>query len=186
LKPAIDKFITEKIKTNTALEELEHPSEITINPDRVCARTLSLTEDNKSWVGESIVLASDEKHGIKGTTCGDLLAGLLAYNVACGHSTRGIGNVNEDSGEVQDYQLVCIDTVLNPSIGVFNDSNGNRCVNGILESKEFMINNHGDIVESAYDMVEERLSKMPNTHISAKKAAYLGTVFTDFIKSITA
>ena len=50
---------------------------VTINPDRVCARTISLEEDNKSWVGTSVVLATDDKYGIRGTKCGDLLKSLL-------------------------------------------------------------------------------------------------------------
>lgn len=150
LKSTVDKFIKEKIQTKTALEELEHSSEVTINPDRVCARTLSLEPDGKSWIGTSVVLASDEKYGIKGTKCGDLLKSLLQFDTAIGHSSRGVGNVNESTGVVEDYQLICIDTVLNPSIGIFNKSNANRFVNGILESKSFIVNTHGEILEETF------------------------------------
>ena len=153
---------------------------VTINPDRVCAKTISLKEDNKSWIGTSVVLASDEKYGIKGTKCGDLLKSLLQFDVACGHSSRGVGNVNESTGVVEDYQLVCIDTVLNPSIGIFNKSNCNRFVNGILESKNFIVNTHGDILEEAFDGFEKKISKMPNTAITKEKVEFLGNAILDF------
>lgn len=161
MKPVVDKFIEEKVKTNLALEELEHPQEITINPDRVCCRTIDLKEGpDKTWIGRSVVLASDPKYGIKGTPCGDIVKSLLQYNVKLGHSTRGVGEVDESTGEVSQFQLICIDTVMNPSIGVYNDSNGNRFVNGILESKDFVINEHGEIFESKYNKLEKDLSNL--------------------------
>ena len=180
LKPTVDKFIKEKIETKTALEELEHGTEVSINPDRVCAKTISLVEDSKSWIGTSVVLASDDKFGIKGTKCGDLLKSLLQFDVACGHSSRGVGNVNEATGVVEDYQLICIDTVLNPSIGIFNKSNCNRFVNGILESKNFIVNTHGEILEEAFDGFEKKISKMPNTNITKEKVEFLGNATVDF------
>lgn len=183
LKPTVDKFIKEKIETKTALEELEHSSEITINPDRVCARTLSLVEDNKSWIGTSVVLASDEKFGIKGTKCGDLLKSLLQFDTAIGHSSRGVGNVNEATGIVEDYQLICIDTVLNPSIGIFNKSNATRFVNGILESKNFIVNTHGEILEETFENFEKNISKMPNTNITSNKVDYLAKAVMGFMNA---
>ena len=107
-----------------------------------------------------MVLASDPKYGIKGTPCGDIVKSLLQYNVKLGHSTRGVGEVDESTGEVSQFQLICIDTVMNPSIGVYNDSNGNRFVNGILESKDFIINEHGEIFERKYNRLEKDLSRL--------------------------
>jgi hypothetical protein len=183
LKPTVDKFIKEKINSKTALEELEHSETCVINPDRVCARTLSLEEDNKSWIGTSVVLASDEKFGIKGTKCGDLLKSLLQFDTAIGHSSRGVGNVNESTGVVEDYQLICIDTVLNPSIGIFNQSNATRFVNGILESKSFIVNTHGEILEETFNNFEKSISKMPNTAITSKKVEFLGDAVMKFLNA---
>ena len=182
LKPTVDNFIEQKIKTNTALEELEHGASVSLNPDRVCARTLDLEEDNKSWIGTSVILASDPKYGIIGTPCGDLLKSLLQYNVSIGHSTRGVGNVSE-SGEVDDYQLICIDTVLSPSIGIFNQSNANRFVEGVLESQQFIVNTHGEIYEAKYNDLKKKLRKLPNTHISSKKSKVIGEAAIDFLNS---
>lgn len=185
LKESVDKFIMEKVETKQALEELEHPETTIIDPKRVCSRTLSLVEDNKSWIGESVILASDPKHGILGTPCGDLVKSLLQFDTAIGHSSRGIGDVDEKTGLVKEYQLICIDTVLSPSIGIFNKSNATRFVNGILESKEFIINTHGEILEKPYQKFEKCLSKMPNTYISSKKADVVGKALKEFLDSLT-
>ena len=40
LEKEVAKFKEEKIDKGTALSELEHPDEVSINPDRVCARIL--------------------------------------------------------------------------------------------------------------------------------------------------
>ena len=183
LKPEVDRFIEEMVNTDRALSELEHPERADINPDRACARILSLEEDNKQWIGEAVILASDEKHGIKGTPCGDILAGIANYGTAFGMSSRAMGEVDKE-GIVSDLHLVTIDAVLNPSIGEMCNSNANRFVNGILESKSFAIDTHGRIVEHAYERLEKKLSKMPHTQISKQKAEYLGAAVTEFFNSL--
>ena len=186
LKPEVDNFIETMVKTGRALGQLEHPDYAEINPAEAAVRITSLVEDSKSWVGESLILASDPKHGIRGTPKGDIALSLVQYGTKLGFSTRGVGDVNENSGEVTKYKLVTCDLVSNPSIGQFCDSNGNRCVNGILESKNFMIDMHGSIVEAPYERLEETLANMPNTHIVEKKAKFLCDAIGTFLKSISA
>lgn len=96
--------------------ELEHPSSSEIDPMRACARLLSLEEDNKTWIGEGIILCSDERFGIKGTPCGDVLASLANYGTKFGVSSRALGDVSDD-GIVTELHLVTLDVVTNPSIG---------------------------------------------------------------------
>ena len=181
LEREVEKFKKEKIDTGTALSELEHPEEISINPDRVCARILGLEQDGNQFIGEAVVLASDEKFGIKGTVKGDLLAGLLNYGTSVGFSSRGVGEVAED-GWVTDFQLITIDTVLAPSIGIMSQSNANRFVNGILESKEFIVNTHGEILEKNFESFEKKLKKLPSKQ--SAKEAQLAEAVHDFFKSL--
>lgn len=182
LKGEIDRFRKEMIETNRALSELEHPDHPEIDPNRACARILSLTEDNKTWVGKSCILASCPEYGIKGTPCGDLTLSLIQYGTKIGHSTRALGELNEDETEVTDLQLMDVDVVTNPSIGIFCDSNGNRFVNGILESKQFVCNFH-PLKENKFEKFEKTISKMPNTNISKAKAEFLGKAVHDFLQS---
>ena len=130
------------------------------------------------------MLCSDEKHGIKGTVCGDTLYSLTQYGTKWGVSSRAMGTVDEETGIVSDLNLVTIDTVLNPSIGEMVTSDGNRFVNGILESKQWICNTHGELVERKFNAFESKLRKMPKTNISSKKADYLGKAVSDFFNSL--
>ena len=184
LKKEVDRFRVEMIDTDRALMELEHPSSCEIDPTRACARILKIDEDNKSWIGEAVILCSDEKHGIKGTVCGDTLAALTNYGTKWGVSSRAMGTVDEKSGIVSDLHLVTLDAVMNPSIGEMVTADGNRFVNGILESKQWICNIHGELVESKFNALEKSLAKMPNTFDSKKRAAHIGKALTDFFNSI--
>ena len=183
LKAEVDRFRKEMIETNRALMELEHSSSSEIDPARASARILSLEEDNKTWVGEGVILCSDEKFGIRGTPCGDTLASLTQYWTNWGVSSRALGDVG-DNGIVQELHLVTIDTVMNPSIGEMVTTDGNRFVNGILESKQWVCNMHGELIEQKFNAFEKRISKLPNTSISSKKAEFYGLALHDFFESL--
>ena len=183
MKPEADRFVEEMVNTNRALMELEHPDSAEIDPTRASARILSLEEDNKQWIGEAVILCSDERFGIKGTVCGDTLAALTTYGTSWGVSSRAMGSVSKD-GVVSDLHLVTLDTVMNPSIGEMCTSNGNRFVNGILESKSWVCNIHGELVESKFEKFEKKIAKMPKTNISTKKAEFLGAAIHDFFEDL--
>jgi hypothetical protein len=170
------------IETGRALGALEHPDYAEINPAESAIRITKLEEDNGSWLGESVILASQPEFGIRGTPKGDILLSLVQYGTKMGFSTRCLGDVNDD-GIVTDLQMQTIDAVSNPSIGTFCESNGDRFVNGILESKEFVCNNHTHL-EKPYEKLSKRISKLPNTHIKSKKADFLGEAITEFFKDI--
>lgn len=154
-----------------------------IRPQESAIRILSMKEDNKCWIGESCILASQPEFGIRGTPKGDILLSLVQYGTKVGFSTRAVGEVDDD-GVVSNMKLCTIDCVANPSIGQFCESNGERFVNGILESKNFVITQHGDILEAKYDTFENKLAHMPNTFISSKKAEHVGNAFHEFLESL--
>lgn len=185
LKPEVERFTKEMVETGRALGELEHPDYPEINPAESAIRILSLKEDNKSWIGESCILASQPEYGIRGTPKGDILLSLVQYGTKVGFSTRAVGDVDDD-GVVRELKLCTIDCVAEPSIGQFTESNASRFVNGILESKSFMITSHGDIIERNYDRFEKKISKLPHTHISSKKTAVIQSALNDFFNSLKA
>ena len=94
------------VETGRGLSELEHPDHPEIDPNKACSRILSLKEDNKAWVGRSCILASCPEYGIKGTPSGDLLLSLVQYGTKIGHSTRALGELNEDETEVTELKLM--------------------------------------------------------------------------------
>jgi hypothetical protein len=185
LKKEMDKYDKEMVQTGRAIGELEHSSSPELNPDRASVRFLSLSEDNGVWIAEGVILCSDEKFGIKGTPCGDTLAALTNYGTKWGLSTRALGDVDETTGEVTDLQLCTIDSVVNPSIGELVSSNGDRFVNGILESKQFICSVHGEVLEEKYNKLESSLKKMPSTYISSKRNAKVCEALNAFFKSLS-
>lgn len=184
LKSEMERFNEEMVKTGRALGNLEHPNHAEIKPDEAAVRILSIKEDNKSWIGESCILASYPEKGIKGTPKGDILLGIVQYGTKVGFSTRAVGDVNESTGEVTGLHLCTIDCVTSPSIGIFCSSNADRFVNGILESKQFVVNVHGQILEEKYNSFQKNLSNLPNTNISSIKNEAVGDAIVKFLNSI--
>ena len=183
LEEEVAKFDREMIKPGKALCELEHPDTVTINPDRACARILSLTQDNNDFIGDAVVLAADPANGILGTPCGTTLASLLQYGTSVGFSSRGVGDVDENK-VVHGFNLVTIDCVLQPSIGIYAKSDAaGRFVNGILESKNFIVDAHGDIVERAYTVLENRIKRLPGRQ--EDRNTVLGNAVVEFFKNIS-
>jgi len=172
LKPEVDRFIKEMVTSNRALGELEHPKYAHINPERAAIKieTLVLDEPSKTWIGTSVVLASDLKNNIKGTPLGDILASLVQYGTKLGFSTRGVGSIEESI--VRNYRITTVDCVTNPSIGEF--------VEGVLESKNFVINTHGMILEANYEQMEQEIR---NLH-RKEKAEQLKKILSGFINRI--
>ena len=178
------------INSGRALGELEHPDDITINPDRVCCRITKYYQDphdEKNFLGEAIVMCGDTRTGIPGTPCGNILGSLLHFGTRMGFSTRGLGNPIEDedgSTYVGDYQLITIDAVLDPSISKFCDAKQeSKAVNGILESVEYLVDSNRLVVESRkIDEFKKSLKTLPND--STERYFKLKGAVDRFLRSI--
>jgi hypothetical protein len=93
-------------------------------------------------------------------------------------SSRGVGNINERQ-EVDDYKLVAVDAVWNPS-GKLSD--GSQCfINGIYESKNYMVDQYGYIVEMAYTKLDNTLANLPRH--SEEKNKIVIEALKDFMKA---
>jgi len=170
LKTEADDYIANKVNTNSALGELEHPDYTYVNLERACHKITALREDNKTWIGESIILT--------GTPTGDIVSSLLKHKARIGMSTRGVGSLQEgkfsNGTPVAKYKLICVDTVADPSIGKY--------VDGILEEKAFMINTHGMIIEAKFDLLENQLKVLPNT--TTERREYINNIVHEFLRTL--
>jgi hypothetical protein len=145
MEEAVKTYDKTCIKAGRACGELNHPASVDVNYDRICHKINYLKRDGDTWLGESEVLTGHPK--------GDILASILRHGMKPGISTRGVGNVTADK-DVDQYKLIAVDIVHEPS--------GPGCfMEGIFEAKDFMINSHGDIVEIAYDNLEQNLESLP-------------------------
>lgn len=178
LQPEVDRFINEMVVTGRALGELNHPPNAQINQEKVCHRITSLKLEGTTWIGESIVLSSSPDGSIKGTPNGDILASILQHGGKPGMSTRGVGLIGESTGRVDKFKLITIDCVSNPS--------GPGCfVNGILESKDFMIDIHGDVIEQAYGKFENGIANIPTQSTKTDAGSkYMEQLIREFICNI--
>lgn len=175
LKPEVDRFIKEDIAMNQAFGDFEHPDDGKVDRARAAVVIKKLTENpDHTWTGKAVVMCSDPEHGITGTPKGDLLKSYLDYGSPCGFSTRGVGEIIGDT--VKDYHLSTIDAVLNPSVNLF--------CQGVLESKEFMVDTHGQIVECAISEFERRLNQSTKTFDFAKKRLLVNAALDNLFKKI--
>lgn len=189
LKEQFDRFMKEEVETHSAFGEFEHPTEQRATDAEkrehaaIFINRVIPDEDNKQWYGEATIMRSDPVHGVPGTPFGDLLASHYYYSGnknLCGFSTRGYGNLSDPDTDgvrrLTEYVLTAVDIVLSPSCGIMAEE--------VLESKEFMIDVHGRIVECAYKDYEKLLSKSTKTDILEKKREICKSAFDEFLKKI--
>jgi hypothetical protein len=91
-----------------------------------------------------------------------------------GMSSRALGSLVEKGGvnHVENMKLIAVDAVADPSApGAF--------VNGILESKSFVLKQNG-LYEEVYDTFESRLTQLPRRDVDL----HLREAIIHFINSI--
>lgn len=138
----------DKILKRRALGELDHPPTPTVNLNNVSHLIESLQMDGNDGIGVSKLL--DTPKGLVAQI-------LIKEGILLGVSTRGVGTLTGDLVN-DDYKLITVDIVADPSApGAF--------VDGILENKEYIITEGGDIVEKAVNNLENKLVKQGNSKI---------------------
>jgi len=180
----IPEYMNTWVKPHRAYAELNHAQSEMVDPKNACEIINDLKLDGKYYIGESTILSSDKRYGLPGTPNGDILAAILLRGGKIGKSTRGaVDNPkNKIIDEKNKYMLVTIDTVLDPS--------GSNCyineviTEGVLETKDYMINTHGILVECAFHNYQNQLKHLPNTAIIADKNKYIANLFNDFLQNI--
>ena len=154
------------IKTGRAMGELNHPTTADVDLGRACHLVTEFTQEGNVFYGKSKVLS---------TPTGLIVRSLINDGVKVGMSTRGLGQlVSESSGlnRVKDFRLVAVDCVADPSFS-------KAFVNGILESKQYVLTKDGSF-EEMYDSFETSISTLPRNN----KDAYLRKMVIDFISKL--
>lgn len=143
----IDRYITEKIKTDRAVGELNHPNHPEVNYERACIKIVELTRQGSDYHGKAKVLES--------LPLGSIVAGLLREGVKIGVSSRALGSLKTRHDGVKivqpDYKLMtAADVVSEPSAP-------DALVTAIMESKEWVFEN-GILKESETQAFVDRIS----------------------------
>lgn len=161
----VSRYDLEMIKQNRATGELNHPQSPEINLERACHIVTELTQDGNIFTGKSKILS---------TPVGQVVRSLIMDGVKLGVSSRALGKLDQDGSfnRVSDFKLVAIDVVADPSVPT-------AFVNGILESKQWVLMDNGDF-EPVYENFEKRISTLP----SKNKDQYLKEQIITFINAL--
>lgn len=127
----VSKYKQNRIATNRAMGELEHPNGPQINLDRVSHLITDMYMEDKYGMGRAKLLD---------TPCGKIAQNLIEGGVQLGVSSRGVGTLRGDVVN-EDFDLITVDIVADPSAP-------DAYVDGIMESKSWILEN-GIYVESA-------------------------------------
>ena len=91
---------------NAVLGEVDHPDDLKINLDRVCHMITEMWMDGPNGYGKLKII---------NTPMGIMVKTLLESGVKLGVSSRGSGEVNDNTGEVSGFEIVTVDVVAQPS-----------------------------------------------------------------------
>lgn len=151
MEAAVDKYVTEQVKTKRAVGELNHPDGPTVNLDKVSHLITAL-----EWKGNDVV----GKAQILETPMGQIVKGLLDGGVQLGVSTRGMGSLENRNGTMyvkDDFMLNTVDIVQDPSAPT-------AFVNGIMEGVDWVWNN-GVIEARHIEKMETEIKNAPRTDL---------------------
>jgi len=162
----VKRYDDEMIRTNRAMGELNHPTTADVNLERACHMVTEMKQEGNVFFGKCKVLT---------TPMGMLVRSLVNDGVKVGMSSRALGKLTEqDSGvsRVTEMRLVAVDCVADPSFP-------KAFVNGILESKQFVVEADGHFAE-IYNNFENAISKLPRKDVEG----YLKEQIIGFFKKL--
>lgn len=169
MKNEVDRYLAEMVEKKRSLGELNHPSTCEVNPERACHMITSLTQEQNVFYGKSKIL---------NTPMGNIVKSLIMEGVQLGVSSRALGKLAPTSAgnTVSNLHLICCDVVHDPSVPT-------AFVDGILESKDWIINANGTIAEDMHRSItglEHNIATLPTRNVDE----YLRTTIIDFLNSI--
>jgi hypothetical protein len=156
------------IENKRAMGELNHPTSAEVDLERACHVITELKMDRNIALGKSMVLQ---------TPVGKILESLIKDGVQVGVSSRALGKlipIGENTNRVEDMKLIAIDCVADPSYP-------KAFVNGILESKQYVLADDGSF-EEIYDRFQNSIANLPRKDVEE----YLKEQVVEFIRQIQA
>lgn len=160
----VGKFLTEKVKQNRAAGELDHPESPNINLDRISHYITDLQKEGNVVYG---------KAKLANTPMGKIAQTLISDGFKLGVSSRALGTVSDDGEVSDDFCLITVDLVSDPSAP-------GALVNAIYENKEYIMEN-GKIFEKAINEFDKNLSRVPKKD----KELHLALAIKSFINSLS-
>jgi len=167
LAEKVEEYSKNFIDKNRAYGELGHPSNPSINLERVSHRIISLRRDGSNFVG---------KAQVSSTPYGNIVKGLLEDGGKLGVSSRGLGSLMKENGilKVQSDFLI-----VTPADIVADPSAPDAFVEGIMEGREWVWDN-GIIREKTVEDYKEIVEKTSSKDLKMMKLK----LFEDFLSKL--
>lgn len=166
----VARYNRDYIQTHRACGELNHPKNATdINPANVCHMVTEMHQEGNMFYGKTKILS---------TPSGTIVKQLLTDGVRLGISSRALGSLvpqADGTNLVENFHLICLDLVMEPSVG-------SAMLESVMESKQYIIDEGGRIVELAMDKLSKSVKKIPTTN----RTEYLEAAFKRFFDSLKA
>ena len=162
----VNRYIKEMVNPKRAMGELNHPTSAEVNLERACHIVTNLKVEGNYVIGKSQVLS---------TPMGQIVRSLINDGVKVGMSSRALGKLNEEAGginRVTDMRLIAVDCVADPSCP-------KAFVNGILESKQYVLAADGQL-EEVFERFENTLKTLPGKEMQT----YLKEQILSFFKHL--
>lgn len=166
LSREVKRYLKEMVEENRSMGELNHPTSAEVDLERACHMVTDMWCEGNLWYGKSKVLS---------TPCGQIVKSLVNDGVKVGVSSRALGQLTEEKNgvnRVSEMRLVAVDCVSDPSCP-------KAFVNGILESKQFVLAKDGKF-EEAYDTLENSIAELPKKELDL----YLRDQVIEFLNKI--
>jgi len=126
----VGRYLKEKVLTNQAFGELQHPQNAHIDLRNVSHIVTSLVKEGTNWIGKAKILD---------TPMGQIAKGILEGGGRLGVSSRALGSLKMNNEGVH---IVQPDFKLMAAADIVSDPSGPDCfVNGIMENKEWVFVN---------------------------------------------
>ena len=150
LDKEVNRYTEEMVKTKRAMGELNHPTSADVDLERACHLVTELWSEGNLFYGKSKVLS---------TPCGLIVKSLINDGVKVGMSSRALGTLEEGNSfnTVRNMRLIAVDCVADPSCP-------KAFVNGILESKQYVVAEDGKY-EEMYNKFENNISSLPKKDV---------------------
>lgn len=152
LRPAVEKYIQEQVKTGRAVGELNHPDGPTINLANASHLITDLRFEGSDVIGKAKIL---------NTPMGQIVKGLLEGGVKLGVSSRGMGSLEQREGVnyvKNDFHLATVDIVQDPSAPA-------AFVNGIMEGVDWIVEN-GIFKPQEIEKIETEIKRTPKAQLA--------------------
>lgn len=163
----VNRYIREKVNTNSAYGEMTHPDSPQIDIKNVSHLITSLKKDGTNWIGKAKILD---------TPMGRIAEGILKGGGRLGVSSRALGSLKMNNEGVN---VVQSDFLLSTAADIVGDPSApDAFVNGIMESAEWIYQ------DGRFEMIADDAKRIIRKASSINLEEQKALAFAHFLRNI--